>query len=79
MAKARGEMARFRQSAEGSAPAVRSLFKDVALGSLAANIMSNVVSLFSVVAFAACASYVSRTAGADLTEQDRAHSGAPVS
>ena len=35
------------------------------LGSLAANVMSNVVSLFSLVAFAACASYVSRTAASE--------------
>ncbi len=49
------------------------------LGSLAANVMSNVVTLFPVFAFAACASYVSRSRGALLSDQERATVGAPVS
>ncbi|GAA1882383.1 O-antigen ligase family protein [Lapillicoccus jejuensis] len=49
------------------------------LGSLAANVMSNVVTLFSVVAFAACASYVSRSQGASITDHQRMLVGAPRS
>lgn len=49
------------------------------LGSLAANVMSNVVTLFPVFAFAACASYVSRSKGRSLSDAQRAEVGAPVS
>lgn len=49
------------------------------LCSVAANIMSNVVVLFSIAAFAGCASYVSRTYVASSPESERERLGAPVS